>query len=218
MNLSQAVSQQINNSQLLSEAISIGIGNVSSIARYIKPELELLLDEKLSDASIVMAIKRMPLGERELLDRSIKAFMAKLGNITVRSDLSDHTYANSSTLSAAQQNLFSLIRKDVGLFQSACKGVHETTIVCSSKLNEDLQYLFQKEKLISQRNDLAAVSVNLPPANLDTHGIYYVILKQLAWKGINLVEILSTSHEITLIVASSDVEEVFSLILDLKRS
>jgi len=78
--------------------------------------------------------------------------------------------------------------------------------------------LFQKEKLISQRNDLAAVSVNLPPANLDTHGIYYVILKQLAWKGINLVEILSTSHEITLIVASSDVEEVFSLILDLKRS
>ncbi len=218
MNLSQAVAQEINNSQLISEAISTGIANISSVARYMKPRLELLLDEQLSDASIVMSIKRLPFGERELLDRSIKTFMTKLGDITVRSDLSDHTFANSLTLPVAQQSLLSFIQKDQSLFHSACKGVHETTIVCSTDLNEDIHALFNKEKLISHRSDLAAVSVNLPPANLDTHGIYYVILKQLAWKGINLVEILSTSHEITLIVSSSDVEEVFSLILDLKRT
>lgn len=218
MNLSQAVQEELHNSQLLSEAINTGIANISSVARYIKPDLEKKLGESLSDAAIIMSIKRLPLGEGELLDRSIRSFMTKLGDITVRSDLSDHTYANSPTLPDAQQRLLAFIKEDAALFHSTCKGVHETTLVCSATLNNHIDLIFQDEKLTSQRNELAAVSVNLPPANLDTHGIYYVILKQLAWKGINLVEMLSTSHEITLIVAASDVEEVFSLILDLKRS
>ncbi len=218
MNLSQAVAHQINNSQLISDAISAGIANISSIARYIKPSLEKELGEELSDSAIVMSIKRLPLGQKELLDKSIKSFMTKLGDITVRSDLSDHTFTNSRTLPEAQQRLLSVIKEDPSIFHSACKGVHETTIVGSMSLNDEIKDIFKKEKLISRRNELAAVSVNLPPANLDTHGVYYVILKQLAWRGINLVEVLSTSHEITLIVSSSDVEDVFSIILDLKRS
>ena len=90
-------------------------------------------------------------------------------------------------------------------------------MVISQELKQEVQELFSQEFEILFRDHLAAVSVNLPHTNLDTHGVYYIILKELAWKGINIVEVLSTSNEITLIVDRSDVEEVFSIILRLKR-
>jgi hypothetical protein len=48
-------------------------------------------------------------------------------------------------------------------------------------------------------------------------GFYYYILKQLAWDGINIVEIISTSSEFTLIVAMEDIDKTFSVLMKLKK-
>lgn len=217
MNVSQAVTEVISSSQLYSEALNTGIANVSSIARQIQQKVVRLIGSDVSEPAIIMAIKRLPPDQTILLDKSIDGFMEKLGDITVRSDLIDLTYVNSLSLTGAQQELLSVIRKDDSLFYSSCKGVHETTIVSSSRIQHVIEDLFAEEELISKRVDLAAVSVMLPPSNLETHGIYYVFLKRLAWRRINIVEILSTSHEISLVVDAADVQEVFGIILDLKR-
>jgi len=68
------------------------------------------------------------------------------------------------------------------------------------------------------RKDLAAISIMLPERNLDVHGVYYTILKQLAWKAINVVEIISTSYEITLVVENEDVKPIFDIFLEFKNS
>lgn len=217
MTLSQVVEQEINRSPFLSEAMHAGIVNVSSLARLLHPEIELKMKEPVSIGAIGMAIKRLPLNPVEQLDKSISSFMKQLGDINVRSNLADFTFRNSSTLLKCQSNLLTYLEEDKSHFYSSCKGVHETTLICSDTLAQKVKEIFVEEAAITSRHNLAAVSVKLPPANLDTFGVYYIILKKLAWKGINLVEVLSTSHEITLIVSDDDVQETFAIILGLKN-
>lgn len=64
--------------------------------------------------------------------------------------------------------------------------------------------------------DLASITIKLPKDNLDQSGIYYFILKQLAWANIPLQEIISTTHEMTIVVKEKDVNETFAILMDLK--
>ncbi len=55
----EATKKIILRSRYLTEAMSKGIINNSSLARYIKPELEEMLVKKISDSAIIMALNRL---------------------------------------------------------------------------------------------------------------------------------------------------------------
>jgi aspartokinase len=76
---------------------------------------------------------------------------------------------------------------------------------------------FKNDKLKSNTNDLASVTVKLPKINTEIYGIYYYILKHLAWEGINIIEIVSTSNEFTVIVKQDDVDKAFKILMQIKR-
>jgi Uncharacterized conserved protein, possibly involved in methylthioadenosine recycling len=218
MNLSQVVQREIQRSPFILEALEAGIVNTTSLARWMQPAVKRILGPDITLSAIAMSIKRAPLSEHLLLEKTISKFMKNLGDITIRSDLSEYSYKASETLLKAQSELLDLMMKSENQFYSFIKGVDETTIVISSSMEPYIEKIFVNQYLLLRRDNLAAISINLPHINLDTHGIYYTIFKKLAWQGINLVEVISTSHEITLVMAEKDVEQAFTIILDLKRS
>jgi len=55
----------------------------------------------------------------------------------------------------------------------------------------------------------------LRPEHLHVPGVNYQITKTLAWKGINIVEIISSYSETTLVVDREDIDRVFSLIKEI---
>ncbi|MEX2013019.1 MAG: hypothetical protein WD967_01300 [Candidatus Levyibacteriota bacterium] len=55
----EATKKIVMRSRYLSEAMSKGIINNSSLARYIKPEVEEMLIKKVSNSSVIMALNRM---------------------------------------------------------------------------------------------------------------------------------------------------------------
>jgi aspartokinase len=65
---------------------------------------------------------------------------------------------------------------------------------------------------------LASITIKLPKTNLEQSGIYYFILKQLAWANIPVQEVISTTHEITLVVKENDINKTFSILIDLKKT
>ena len=200
-----------------SETLNSGLINGSSLARYLQPEVSQLLDKDIQVGAILMAIKRLPQTEYVRLEKSLSSFMKQLGDIIVRSDLVEYSYRNSDTLLGNQAQLLQNIDQSANQFCSFCRGVHETTIIVSKALVSQVDVFFKNEKEIIVRSQLAAVTLMLPSNNLDTYGVYYSILKRLAWQGINLIEVVSTAHEITLVVSKDDVDAVFSLVMDMKR-
>ena len=217
MTVSQAVESIIIKRPFILEAMVNDLINISSLARMIHQDVEEEVGKQVKIGAIVMAIIRMPNTAQVVFEKSLLDLLASLGDVIVRSDLIDFTYSNSPTLMQNQAKMLEAIDHNEKYFYSFSKGIYETTIVASNALTGQIQSFFNTETLVMQREDLAAVSVMLPTKNLDVRGVYYHILKLLAWNGINIIEVISTSHEITLVTGKKDIDEVFSLIMTAKK-
>lgn len=218
MKLSTVVTSLINQSPIIQEALDLDLINITSLARYLQADVQQILDREIQISAIVMAVKRRPTNMSQILDKSLSQFMSSLGDVLVRSDIYDYTYAHSSSFRNSQINFLQLIQDETNSYYSICRGMGETTIVVNRVLKSIVEQAFEAEKLLVSRANLAAISISLPSTNQDISGVYYTLLKRLAWQGINIVEVISTSNEITLIVSKDDIDQVFSIILQLKQT
>ncbi len=207
----------INKSPFLREAMTDELINISALARKLRPEIEEITGREVKEGAIVMAIKRMTPGLYHRLNVKITNVMGDLGDFLVRSNLSDFTFENSETLKTKQADLIHEINKENDTFFTLCKGVSETTFIVNTQHEELIKRMFGNERLKSHTGDLASVTVKLPQVNTEIYGIYYYILKHLAWEGINIVELVSTSNEFTIVVKQDDVDKAFKILMQLKR-
>jgi hypothetical protein len=207
----------INRSPFLREAMAEDLINISALARKLQPDIEEMLGKKINEGAVVMAIKRMTPGLYQRLNTKITNMMGDLGDFLVRNNLTDFTFENSDTLKAAQTLLFERISKESDSFFALCQGVTETTYVLQERHSALMEKYFAKERLKSHNLNLSSVTVVLPNLNNEIYGVYYYLLKHLAWQGINIVEIVSTSTEFTVVVRQDDVESAFGILMQLKR-
>jgi len=215
--IQETVEAIINRTPFIEEAMLEKLINVSSLARVIQPEVEKLLGKKVKPGAIMMAINRISPIHVLRVRKNIKSFSLKLGDFIVRSDLLDFTFKNSNSLYKQISKLFAKIGTNRESFFTVSQGIFETNIVISSNLKEEVNQYFKNEVLIHSVEKLASITIKLPKTNLDQSGIYYFILKQLAWANIPVQEIISTTHEITLVVKESDINKTFSILIDLKK-
>lgn len=207
----------INRSPFLRESMTENLINISALARKLQPEIEEVIGKEVKEGAIVMAIKRMSPGLYHKLNIKIKNVLGELGDFLVRSNLSDFTFQNSDTLGSKQGELMRILNSDQDSFFALCKGVTETTIITSVKHKETIERIFEGERMVSSTKDLASITVKLPQVNTEIYGIYYYILKQLAWDGINIIEVVSTANEFTAVVTQDDVDKAFKILMQLKR-
>ena len=216
--LGKITEELINKSPFLREAMSENLINISSLARKLRPEIEKVTEKEVNEGAIVMAIKRMPPGYYHQLDLKIKNVMGEIGDILVRSNLASFTFENSDTIKEKQLEIVNVLNKENDSFFAITRGITETTIIVNSSHTEKIIHIFKKEKLTTESQNLASVTVKLPSINIKLHGVYYYILKHLAWDGINITEIISTSNEFTTVVSQSDIDRAFSILMKLKRN
>ncbi|GAB5419020.1 MAG: hypothetical protein Crog4KO_32760 [Crocinitomicaceae bacterium] len=216
--ISRVTEDIINRSPFLREAMTENLINISALARKIKPEIEKVTGKEIKEGAIVMAIKRMTPGVYHKLDIRINNVIGGIGDFLVRSDLVDFTYENSDSLREAQTDLIQTIRQDKDSFFTVCRGITETTYILNSKFTEETKQIFRNERIKAHTTDLSSITVKLPETNTETYGVYYYIMKHLAWEGINIEQVVSTANEFTAIVASQDIDEAFKILMQLKRS
>lgn len=203
----------IERSRYLVEAMSKDLINYSSLARYIKPELEKSLMKPVSEASIIMAIKRIA--------EDIKPKFAPLTifagtpEMIVRSNLVEFTVKNEQSLRKKYKELSEFYSDEQKYFFTLTEGVFETTIIVSQDLRDNIKSILQNESILSEIDNLSSITIRLPKENVDTPGVYYFFLKSLAWEGINIVEIVSTPNEVSLILDDKDVNAAFAILKSL---
>jgi len=217
MNLSLLCEDYVNRSPFLREAMAEDLINISALARKIKPEIEAIMKKPLKEGALVMAIKRMAPGSYIKITNKIPALMQDLGDFVVRSGLNNFTVLNSETMMKNQTIFIEKMQESVNTFYTLCNGATESTFVMNSSLIDDFQVIFKDEQIVSRQKNLASVTIKLPKLSNEVSGFYYYILKQLAWEGINLIEVVSTSNEFTLVVSMEDIDTTFSVLMKLKK-
>ncbi|ASS48124.1 MAG: aspartate kinase [Bacteroidota bacterium] len=217
LSIGKITEEIIGRSPFLREAMTDDLINISSLARKIKPEIEETLGKEVKEGAIVMAIKRMSPGLYHRLNLKITNIIGELGDFLVRSNLEDYTFENTESLRQKQADLVQLVNSDSDVFYTICRGVTETTIIASSSISNKISNLLINERLKSHTTDLASITVKLPAVNSEVYGVYYYILKHLAWEGLNIVEVVSTANEFTIIVKQDHVDKAFKVLMQLKR-
>jgi hypothetical protein len=186
-------------------------------ARKIKPKLEATIDKEIKESTIVMAISRLPFSKQKSIQIKIKQVIEEIGDIIVRSNLIKYNYSNYPGISANQASLLKRIETVNDSFYTVSRGIAETTLIVNAQLGHLLEENLEEKNLLIQTTGLSAITLKLPSANVKTEGIYYYILKKLAWKSISLEEVVSTTNEFTIIVQSVFISQAFEVLSNLKN-
>lgn len=211
------VEEIIKKSPFLEEALAEGIINLSSLSRQIKPEIDELTKKDVQIGAIVMALKRLSPKFDPNLKIKVKKVINKLGDITVRSKITYYTFNNSETIVEKQANLLKQLQGKKDIFFAFSQGVYETTIILSDSEHKGFDDIFKEETLIQKTQGLSSLTIKLPSENSDVSGIYYFILKKIAWEGINILDIISTMHEFTIIVDDESIDRAFTILKNLNK-
>ncbi|CAA0162902.1 hypothetical protein [Tenacibaculum maritimum] len=214
--IQEAVEITIRKTPFIEEALHEKLINVSSLARVILPEVSLLLKKEVKIGAVMMAINRLSPVNELRIRKNIKKLALDLGDVIVRSDLCDFTFKNTTSLLKEIAKILSKSADSNDYFLTVSQGIFETNIVTSKNLQPYVQEIFKKEVLINSVVNLASITIKLPKENLEQSGIYYFILKQLAWANIPVQEVISTTNEMTIVVKDKDVNETFSILMDMK--
>ena len=215
--IQESVESIIRKTPFYEEALNDKLINVSSLARAIQEDVEKDLGKEVKPGAIMMSINRLSPSNLLRICKNIKKFTFSLGDFIVRSNLCTFTYKNTPTLLKSVSALLNEIGEDKDYFFTISQGIFETNIVTSKNLEQRVMQLFDKEILIYSHVELASITIKLPKNNVEQSGIYYFILKQLAWAGISIQEIISTTHEMTIVVKEDDVNNTFSILIDMER-
>ena len=211
------VENYIKNKPFLLSALSQGIINLTSLSRNMMLELPKEFDSDVKQGAIVMALKRLTEELDFRVNHNILKVIKNIGEITVRSSLTDYTFAISETILNNQAQLISNIPANADIFYTSSRGVNEVNIVVSQSINHLVDSIFENEKAIQKLENLASITVKLPKENIVIPGIYYYIFQCLAWEGIIINEVISTSNEFTILVNDEQVDTAFRVIKNLKN-
>lgn len=215
--LSDIVEEEIKRSPFLMESLREGLINISALARKIQKPVERIVGKEVQTSAIIMTINRLPIQVDQKQEPNLVRFISKLGDVRVRSNIVDYTFVASGTLIEAQTSLLSKAAELPKSFHSISQGVTETTILVDESLENDLIQIFRNEKCIERERDLTVLTFLLPAENRVLYGFYYFILREFAWNGINLVEVISTSNEFTLVVSTKDLDAAFKVLSTLRN-
>lgn len=209
----EAAEKIIERSRYLSEAMSKGLINLSSLARYIKPEIEEMLIKTVSEASIMMALKRL---ETKLKPHvKYKNVFKAPPEMIVRSNLAEITINNSTTLAKKCAKIFVSYAEKQKYFFALTESINETTIIASQEFAIEIIKILEEEKIIAEFKNLSSITIRQPKEITYTPGIVYFFLKSLAWEGINVMEVVSTYLELTIVLEDKEVNRAFAILKSL---
>lgn len=207
----EATKKIVERSRYLSEALAKDIINHSSLARYIKPELEEMLIKNVSTASIVMALKRI---QKQIKPKySAGSIFKHPPEMMVRSGMFLVTLQRTKETEDIVGKLF--LNRVKGTFSSVTLGATEIQITGSNLVFEKLTEKIPEEFFVSRQTGISQITIYLPEDALQTPGVYYFFLKSLAWEGLNIVGSASTQAEFTLFFEDKNIKRAFEVLSSL---
>ena len=202
MSVSKIVKEIVRDQPYLLEAINRGIIHFGNLSAELRPKVESMLEKKVTDSSIIMALRRYA---DELQEMKSKEGKRRLYcEITMKTNISDFNVVKTPSLLQLIPTFYGLVELERGDFLNITIGSHEISIVVSQKHSETIRKKLKKETILDQKTDLVALTIVFDGDFFNTPGITFQILQALAWKNINILEIISTLTELTLVIEKAD--------------
>lgn len=206
-----AVREILQASEAALTAFSNGYLNYSAYAKTITKEVEGKTKKTTSLGNIIVALSRL---NQELKGKKYgtgKKLLPKilLTDIVVKSSLVEITFESTVENKKIRSNLQAEKLFTPDEIHMLSQGVNEITIIASVQLKEKILKFFSPSKPKVVIHNLAAVTVRYAKDYLYTPNAIYVVIRALALKQINIIEIISTLTELSVIIEQKNLLPTF---------
>jgi len=212
--ISTCVHDIIKHQPFLDDALARNIINFSSLAADLQPQVEKEMRKPVKQGSIIMALRRYHPKRSKFTTKNFR----ELGDMIVRSGITEYTYLNSQNIIARKAELLHAIKDQTGIFLNYSSNFQESNFLVSTSLQPVIEKIFKEEQLVSISEELSSITIALPEKNTKTVGLYFYIFKLLAYEGIPVYEIISTSNYFTIFLEKEYVNQAFLLMNEIKSS
>lgn len=210
--ISTCVHDIIKHQPFLDDALARNIINFSSLAADLQPQVQKEMRKPVKQGSIIMALRRYHPKRNKFTTKNFR----ELGDIIVRSGITEFTYLNSKETIAKKADLLNAVKDQTGISLNYSSNYQESIFLVSSSLQNTIREIFKDEKLVSVSEELSSITIALPEKNTQTVGLYFYIFKLLAYEGIPVYEVISTSNYFTIFLEQEYVNQAFLLMNEIK--
>jgi len=212
--ITSCVHSMLRHQPFLDDALAKDLINFSSLAIHLQPDVEKELRKPVKQGSIIMALRRYNPKKNLLKNTNLR----DMGDILVRSGITEYTYLNSKSILASQAELLNIVKDEIGVYLNYSSNYQESNILVSADLKETVANCFKNEILVSVKSELSSITIALPKNSSKTVGLYFYIFKLLAYEGIPVFEMISTSNYFALFLEKEYINQAFLLLNEIKIS
>ncbi|WP_373058338.1 hypothetical protein [Zunongwangia sp. H14] len=203
----------IKHQPFLDDAMARDIINYSGLAADIQPQVEKEMRKPVKQGSIIMALRRYAPKRSKVNMKALR----DLGDIVVRSGITEYTFLNSNTIISNKARLLEAVKDKTGVYLNYSSNYQESNILVSSSLTELVEECFRSEIRVSVKDELSSITIALPQNSSQTVGMYFYIFKLLAYEGIPVFEMISTSNYFAIFLEKEYVNKAFLLMNEIKE-
>jgi aspartokinase len=199
--ISDSVREIIDNDDLVRVMAQRGLLNYRAYAKEIKSKVEEICMKDVRLGSIRTAISRYidsiaPLNLPPNTD---------ILRISVQKKLAGLTYERTETISEKIRALYKQFAKGTNSYITITQGINEITIIANESIIDNMRKSLKEYKTIYDISNIAGISVKFDIKYMEIPNLFYSLIRKLALKNINIIEIVSTATELTFILNNNDV-------------
>jgi len=205
--ISNSVKDILSKQVFLQEAINRDIVSFNLLARHLRPDIEKELGKSVKHSAVVMALRR----HAEKVERKKDHIKFNYFRETIlKTDMCYIIIAESATSLSKVQNLYNEIEFKQGGIYNIVHGNYEIGIITNQRYKDILLELLHDEKVSHVVEDLAVISLTHTQDFLFTPGVIYNVLRFVAWENINILSIILTPQELSLVIPRTDAMKCYS--------
>lgn len=205
----ELVNQYLKNHPFIDHAIEDNLINYSSLARKLRPLFEKQLMKRVEVSAVGMALRR---AARSLQKRKKDIPVIKPEELIVRSGIVEYTFEKSETIASAVAAFLHATAREKKYFSVVTEGVFEVAVIMSKQYEQIAKRSFKNEVITARQESISTITLRLPTNNVIVPGVYHRFLQKLAWENINIVDVVSTLTEFTILLSEDEVDRAFTLL------
>lgn len=192
----------MDNDDLVNNLASRGLLNYMAYARSIKDEVENQTLKEVQLGSITAAVARYV----EKIQPITLPPEKDIQQVSVQTNLEGITYERSEEISEKIRSIYNEIQVNNKTYITVTQGINEITVIAEKSIIEIFRKKLKKYPNIYDIAHLIGITVKFGVKYLAIPNLFYLLIRKLAIKNINIIEIVSTATELTFILNKKDLQ------------
>lgn len=207
--VSEIIQDIVHNQPFLEDALHNNYLNLTGFAEYIRPFIEEKTGKLTSTHAIKMALSRME-RPNSLPDYNVRYSHNQISTI---SEITLMSLVRSRKCEDTIPSLLALRQNDLNRYLTITYGSREIDLLYEQSIAKDLEKIIPQDLQILRVHNLSVCSIQLRDNDVYQKWLFYAVTKKLAFHNINILQVISTYHELGVVVQSEDLKKTVTVLL-----